>query len=162
MDEHTSVQRPICYTYRSNSKQRKFQFKAMYSQQHYALACQNSIKRKEKIHFDFSCPWILLHLLPPTHSLHRWPGGKASTSRATDLGSILEFDSRFHCGSLSRSSHTSDFKMSTPVASLLSTWHYRVSAGTGWPSVCILWLSEKASLICNFYLSVAAYIQLSE
>ena len=33
---------------------------------------------------------------------------------------------------------------------------YRVSAGTGWPSVSILWLGEVEIFICNFYCSVAA------
>ena len=42
------------------------------------------------------------------------------------------------------------------MASLPDTWHYRVSAGPGWPGVSIIWLGEIASLICNFYLSVAA------
>ena len=32
----------------------------------------------------------------------------------------------------------------------------RVSDGTGWPGVSILRLGEMESLICNFYLSVAA------
>ena len=36
------------------------------------------------------------------------------------------------------SSHTSDFKIGTPVATLLGAWRYRVSAGTGWPGVSIL------------------------
>ena len=36
------------------------------------------------------------------------------------------------------SSHTSDFKIGTPVATLPGAWHYRVSAGTGWPGVSIL------------------------
>ena len=53
-------------------------------------------------------------------------------------------------------SHTSDLKIGTPVANLPGAWHYRVSAGTGWPGVSILWLGEMDSLICNFYLSVAA------
>ena len=55
-----------------------------------------------------------------------------------------------------RSSHTSNFKFGTPVATLPGAWRYRVSAGTGWPSVSILGLDEVEHLICNFYLSVAA------
>ena len=43
-----------------------------------------------------------------------------------------------------------------PVATLPGAWCYRVSAGTGWPSVSILWLGETESLVCNFCLSVAA------
>ena len=39
----------------------------------------------------------------------------------------------------------------TPVATLPAAWRYRVNAGTGWPGV-----GEMESLICNFYLSVAA------
>ena len=38
----------------------------------------------------------------------------------------------------SGSSHTSDFKIGTPVPTLPDAWHYRVSAGTGRPSVSIL------------------------
>ena len=36
------------------------------------------------------------------------------------------------------SSHTSDFKIDTPVATLPGAWRYRVSAGTGRPGVSIL------------------------
>ena len=46
--------------------------------------------------------------------------------------------------------------MGTPVATLTGAWHYRVSAGIGWPGVSILSLGEMESLICNFCLSVAA------
>ena len=56
----------------------------------------------------------------------------------------------------SGSSHTSDLKIGTPVATLPGTWRYRVSTGTGRPGVSILWLGEVERFICNFYLSVAA------
>ena len=59
-------------------------------------------------------------------------------------------------GICSGSSHTSDLKIGTPVAILPGAWRYRVSAGTGWPGVTILRLGEMESVICNFYLSVAA------
>ena len=59
-------------------------------------------------------------------------------------------------GIFSGSSHTCDLKIGTPVATLPGAWRYRVSAGTGRPSVSILWLDEMESLICNFCLSVAA------
>ena len=38
----------------------------------------------------------------------------------------------------SASSHTSDLRIGTPVATLPGAWHYRVSAGTGRPGVSIL------------------------
>ena len=57
---------------------------------------------------------------------------------------------------ISGSSHTSDLKIGTPVATLPDAWRYRVSAGTGRPGVSILWLGEVDCLICNFCLSVAA------
>ena len=57
----------------------------------------------------------------------------------------------------SRSSHTSALKIGTPVPTLPGACRHRVSAGTGWPGVSILWLGETESLICNFYLSVAAH-----
>ena len=56
----------------------------------------------------------------------------------------------------SGSSHTSDSKIGTPVATLPGAWRYRVSTGTGQPGVSILWLGEVERLICNFYLGVAA------
>ena len=77
---------------------------------------------------------------------------KASTWGAEDPG----FESRLRLD-FSGSSHTSDFKIGTPVATLPGAWHSRVSAGTGWPGVSILSLGEVESLICNFYLSVTAY-----
>ena len=42
------------------------------------------------------------------------------------------------------------------MATLPGAWQYRVSAETGLPGVSILWLGEVESLVCNFYLSVAA------
>ena len=54
------------------------------------------------------------------------------------------------------SSHTSDLKIGTPVAILPGAWRDRVSAGTGRPGVSILSLGETESLLCKFYLSVAA------
>ena len=41
-------------------------------------------------------------------------------------------------GIFSGSSHTSDLKIGTPVATLPGAWRYRVSTGTGRPGVSIL------------------------
>ena len=77
---------------------------------------------------------------------------KTSSSRMEAAG----FE--FHlCWDFSRSSYTSDLKIGTPVATLPQPWRSRVCAGTGWPSVSILWLGEMASLIRNFNLSMAAW-----
>ena len=57
---------------------------------------------------------------------------KVSASRAEDP----EFESRLH-QDFSGSSHTSDLKIGTPVATLPGAWHYRVSAGTGRPGVSV-------------------------
>ena len=56
------------------------------------------------------------------------------------------------CWDFSLSSHTSDFKTDTPVATLPDCWQYRVSTGTGWPSVGVLRLGEIENLMCNFCL----------
>ena len=78
---------------------------------------------------------------------------KASALRLEDQG----FESCL-CQDFSGSSHSNDLKTGTlPVATLPGAWRYRVSAGTGWPSVSILWLGKTESLICNFHLSVAAH-----
>ena len=57
----------------------------------------------------------------------------ASASRAEDPG----FEPRL-CRDFSGSSHTSDSKIGTPVATLPGAWHYRVSTGTGRTGVSIL------------------------
>ena len=71
-----------------------------------------------------------------------WPGWadrlvglvvKASASKAEDP----EFESCLR-RDFSGSSHTSDLKIGTPVATLPGAWRYRVSAGTGRPGVSIL------------------------
>ena len=58
---------------------------------------------------------------------------KASASGAEDPG----FESSLR-RDFSGSSHTSDFKIGTHVATLPGAWRYRVSAGTGQPGVSIL------------------------
>ena len=58
---------------------------------------------------------------------------KASTSRAEGPG----FESRLHQDFFGVES-TSDLKIGTPVATLPGAWRYRVSTGTGRPSVSIL------------------------
>ena len=55
---------------------------------------------------------------------------KAPGSRAKDPG----FESRC-VGIFPGSSHTSDLKTGTSVATLPGAWRYRASAGTGWPGV---------------------------
>ena len=67
--------------------------------------------------------------------LHRLVGlvVKASDSGAENLG----FESRFW-RDFSGSSHTSDLKIGTPVATLPGAWRCKVSAGTGRPGVSIL------------------------
>ena len=86
-----------------------------------------------------------------TSAIYRFVGlvVKASALRAEDPG----FESRLR-RDFSGSSHTSDLKIGTPVATLPGAWRYRVNTGTGRPGVSIL--GEVESLICNFYLSVAA------
>ena len=58
---------------------------------------------------------------------------KASASGAEDPGFEFCLQRDF-----SGSSHTSDLKTGTPVATPPGTWHYRISAGTGRPGVSIL------------------------
>ena len=59
---------------------------------------------------------------------------KASASRARKIpGSNPACD-----GIFSGSSHTSDSKIGSPVATLPGAWRYRVSTGTGRPGVSIL------------------------
>ena len=57
---------------------------------------------------------------------------KASASRAEDP--VFESHLRRN---FSGSSHTSDLKIGTPVATLPGAWHYRISAETGRPGISI-------------------------
>ena len=54
------------------------------------------------------------------------------------------------------SSHTSDLKTGTLLATLPDARHYRVSARAGWPAVSLLRPGEIASLIGNLCVSVAS------
>ena len=67
--------------------------------------------------------------------IHRLAGlvVKVSGSRAENPG----FESRLR-RDFSGSSHTSDLKIGTPVATMPGAWHYRVSAGTGRPGASVL------------------------
>ena len=69
---------------------------------------------------------------------------------------LMGFHCHLHCGDFSRSSHTSDLNLALKWLTLPGAWCYRINTGTGWPGVSILQLREAESLICNFYLSVAA------
>ena len=57
------------------------------------------------------------------------------------------------------SSHTSDLKTGTPVATLPGAWRYRVSAGTGRPGVGD-WVSWKVGSATS--ISVWQHVKLSE
>ena len=71
----------------------------------------------------------------PFHMKYRLVGlvVTASASRAEGPG----FESHLR-RDFPGSSHTSDLKIGTPVATLPGAWRYRVSAGTGRPGVSIL------------------------
>ena len=58
---------------------------------------------------------------------------KVSASKAEDPGFESHFQWDFY-----GSSHTSDLKIGTPVATLPGVWRYGVSAGTGRTGVSIL------------------------
>ena len=81
------------------------------------------------------CLSVFLPLTHPLSTQDRLVGlvVKASASRAEGPG----FESRLR-GIFSGSSHTSDLKIGTPVATLPGAWRYRVSTGTGRPGVSIL------------------------
>ena len=95
--------------------------------------------------------YSLISLIPPPW----WPSGKASASRAVDLGLIPHL----HCGSFSWSSHTSDFKMGTTVDCLVSRLALQ---GQRWNLLvqCQYTVTWWDSLNCSVYLSVAAALSL--
>ena len=112
------------------------------------------VSRWSKIEIENFPPSVSLFGSTPLHSSFNRLVGlvvKASASRAEIPGL-----NHACAGIFSGSSHTSDWKIGTPVSTLPGAWRYRVSAGTGRPGVSILWLGEMESLICSFQLSVAA------
>ena len=72
----------------------------------------------------------------------------------------LWFNSCFRCGSFSGLSHICDLEIGTPVATLPGALHYRISTGTGQPSVRILWLGEIVWSATS--ISMWQHMQLSE
>ena len=79
------------------------------------------------------CPLLLVEPFPLTYVL-LGRVVKVSASTVADL----RFRSRL-CQDFPGASHTSDLKTGTPVPTLPGAWRYRVSAGTGWPCVIILY-----------------------
>ena len=81
------------------------------------------------------CQWYSLCIIRGTEPVNHLVVlvVKASTSGAEgpEFESCLRQD-------FSGSSHTSDFKIGTPVATLPGVWRFRVNTGTGWPGVSIL------------------------
>ena len=109
------------------------------------------------------------HHGPPPRPHQPWtsqlPPDSTTTTTTTSPSSLTPQPPRWPSGrsgvrippatAFSGSSHTSDFKIGTPVATLPDASRYRVIAGTGWTGVSILWLGELGKWICNLYLSVA-------
>ena len=60
------------------------------------------------------------------------------TDRLVGLVPNREFESRLRSEDFFQSSHTSDLKIGTQVATLPGVWRCRVNAGTGWLRVSIL------------------------
>ena len=101
-----------------------------------------------------------------------WTGAKKTGSPPTDrfVGLVARrpprewkiAGSNSACaGIFSGSSHASDSKIGTPVATLPGAWRYRVSAGTGQPGVSTLWLGEVESWIWTS-ISVWQHVKLPE
>ena len=64
----------------------------------------------------------------------RWPSGSGVRLESGRSRVRIPLARGFFSGS----SHTSDLKIGTPVATLPGAWRYRVTAGTGWPGVSVL------------------------
>ena len=95
--------------------------------------------------------WLLI--IPEGAILHRvspcWCSGKVSASIAADLGPIPTFVMDLLPGRV--------IPVAKNLAAMAGPWSHRVSAGPDRPGVGIQKLGETESLICNFYLSVAAH-----
>ena len=84
--------------------------------------------------------WMARHVIPRLSSFPLQSHPSAATSPHWPSGHPPRdpgFESRLR-RDFSRSSHTSDFKIGAPVATLPGAWPCRVSAGTDWPGVNML------------------------
>ena len=120
---------------------------------HYQQPPQNHhhhYQRPPQNHHHYQRPLTVTRTVsPPASTGHTNTNSLRTASKVEDLG----FES-YLWRDFSGSSHTSDLRFGTPVATLPGAWRYKVSAGTGRPGVSVLWLDEVESWICNFYLSV--------
>ena len=121
------------------------------------VGCSAAIVLMQLLHFVIKCVCVCICIgvcvcvcpcLPP-----RWPSSKGIRLESSRPGIWFLLAPGFFPGRV----NTSDLKIGTPVATQPGTWHCRVSVGTGWPGVSMLWLGEIESLVCNFCLSVAAH-----
>ena len=105
-------------------------------------------------------PWSTLHHLVklPTGLWHRLVG---PVVRRPPREREIPGSNPAYTGIFSGSSHTSDSKIGTPVATLPGVWRYRVSAVTGQPGVSILWLGE-VKVWSATSISVWQHVKLSE
>ena len=110
----------------------------------------NCLGRTCKPFYPLSLTWYVISLFPEYYYLTGLVV-KASSSIVEDPGFKFRLRQDF-----SGPSHTSDLKIGTPVATLPGAWHSKISHGTGQPGVSMLWLGQMESLVCNFYLNVAA------
>ena len=67
-------------------------------------------------------------------ALPRWPNGKASASMVADLRSFPAFRLEVFFSL----SPTGNLRTGSLMATTGGAWCYRVTAGTGWPSVSML------------------------
>ena len=82
---------------------------------------------------------------PPPSPLAPWTASLALWLRRQPRERKIRGSDPACDGIFSGSSHTSDFKIGTPLATLPGAWRYTVSAGTGRPGVSILRLGEVES-----------------
>ena len=97
-----------------------------------------ALNRKKKIAVSGTCWYfhcVRLNRERKTQSVNRLVGQVVNAF--APKAEIPDFESRLR-RDFSGSSHTSDLKIGTPVATLPGVWRYRVSAETGWPGVSVL------------------------
>ena len=75
--------------------------------------------------------------------------------QADKVTASSEFGSCLRNGDFFQSSHTSDFKTGTPVASLPGAWRCRVCTGTGWLGVSIRYVTFL--FFCNPTIKVVTF-----
>ena len=132
-----SVNRQICLKCTKSSRYTKlFENNSEYTNRPHNHQLHHSNLQPKHLAFSSTFSTLILHIWPPC--LHLGNRLIGLVVRRPPRERKVPGSNPICAGIFLGSSHTSDSKIGTPVATLPGAWRYRVSTGTGQPGVSIL------------------------